>query len=96
MSGPYFEGQMPSECGHYYPDVLRLRDKKKDNGKYVRVMDCAYCGQYELELDLRSLIPPMTQKLRKRGYDIGIKEKYVARVRKRKKRQLLSKKKRKR
>jgi hypothetical protein len=94
MSGPYFDGQMPSTCGHYYPDVLRLRDEKKDDGKYVRVIDCAYCGQYEIELDLRSLSPAIAQKLRKKGYDIGIRERDVARKRKRKKRQFLSKKRR--
>lgn len=26
MPGPYFPGQLPSDCGHYYPDVLRVRD----------------------------------------------------------------------
>ena len=96
MSGPYFEGQIPSKCGHYYPDVLRLRDERKGDGEYVRVMDCAYCGQYEIELDLQSLAPAIAQKLYERGYDIGTREIDVARKRKVKKRQFLSKKRRRR
>ena len=88
VSGPYFEGQIPSECGHYYPDVLRLRDEKKDDGKYVRVMDCAFCGQYEIGLDLESLNPLMAQKLREKRYDIGTRERDVAGKRKSEKRRL--------
>ncbi len=55
MPGPYFSGQQPSPCGHYYPDVLRLRDEKRQNGAFVRILDCSYCGRYEVPLDVQTL-----------------------------------------
>jgi hypothetical protein len=39
MSGPYFKGQQPADCGHFFPDVLRLRDERSADGKFVRVVD---------------------------------------------------------
>mgnify|MGYP001581238156 CR=1 FL=1 len=47
--GPYFKGQVPEQCGHYYPDVMRVRDKSEDQLSYqrfFRVLDCRFCGQY--------------------------------------------------
>ncbi len=46
---PYFKGQEPALCGHYYPDVVRLVDLQK-NGKFMRVFDCVHCGLYEREV----------------------------------------------
>ena len=40
MAGPYFVGQQPSPCGHYYPEVLRLRDEKRKDGSLVRINRC--------------------------------------------------------
>jgi hypothetical protein len=39
VPGPYFSGQQPSPCGHYYPDVLRLRDEKRQDGAFVRTRE---------------------------------------------------------
>ena len=44
--GPYWPEQTPSLCGHYYPDVLRLRDKRISRVGliyFIRVLDCAIC-----------------------------------------------------
>ena len=82
MSGPYFSGQKPSQCGHYYPDVLRLRDEKRHDGTFVRIMDCSYCGRYELELDVRVLGEGLVRKLNKKGFDIGTREEELSKVRK--------------
>ena len=41
--GPYFEGQKPGQCGHYYPDVLRWGDEKGKYG-YYRILTCKFCG----------------------------------------------------
>ena len=81
MGGPYFPGQQASKCDHFYPDVLRLRDEQKSDGTFVRVIDCKYCGQYELPLDLQSLSPVIVQKLKQKGIDEGVKEKDVDKVR---------------
>jgi hypothetical protein len=92
MKGPYFKGQQPSECGHYYPDVLRLQDEKKSDTKYVRVMDCAYCGRYELEIDLLNLGPELVRNLLKKGDDIGTRESEIEKVREKRKKKFLSEK----
>ena len=81
MSGPYFPGQEASSCGHFYPDVLRLRDEQKPDGTFVRVVDCKYCGQYEKPLDIEWLSPVIAQQLKRQGVIEGIKEKDVAKVR---------------
>ena len=47
MSGTYLEGQVPAKCGHYYPDVLRVRDENLQDGRFVRILDCEYCGRLE-------------------------------------------------
>lgn len=31
-NGPYFEGQPAEPCGHYYPDVMRVKDIKLSSG----------------------------------------------------------------
>lgn len=82
MPGPYFSGQQPSSCGHYYPDVLRLRDEKRQDGTFVRIMDCSYCGRYELQLDPQTLDQEIVRKLNKKGLDVGTKEDEISEVRK--------------
>ena len=82
LSGPYFSGQQPSSCGHYYPDVLRLRDEKRPDGAFVRIMDCSYCGRYGFQLDLHTLAKALVCQLNKKGFDVGTKEDELAEVRK--------------
>lgn len=43
--GPYFKGQKPSVCGHYFPDILRIRDDKE---RKMRILDCKYYGKIEV------------------------------------------------
>jgi hypothetical protein len=83
MPGPYFSGQQASPCGHYYPDVLRLRDEKRQDGTFVRIMDCSYCGRYESPLDLRTLDKDLRRKLNQTGSDVGTTDDEIAEVRKR-------------
>lgn len=90
MSGPYFEGQVPSSCGHYYPDVLRLRDEKKKDGTYVRVIHCTHCGLTEHPLDLKSLDRKFARKLRWRKVIVSTKEEDVDKVRKKRLAELLA------
>ena len=83
LPGPYFSGQLPSLCGHYYPDVLRLRDERRPDGRFVRVIDCTYCGKYELQLDAQTLDKELVRKLNKKGCDVAIRDGEVAEARKR-------------
>ena len=82
LSGPYFPGQQPSSCGHYYPDVLRLRDEKRQDGTFVRIVDCGYCGRYELPLDVQALDRALVRKLNKKGFDVGASEEELPEIRK--------------
>ncbi len=81
MPGPYFKGQQPGKCGHYYPDVLRLRDEKRAEGTFVRIMDCRFCGRYAVPLDLGSLVPALGQHLLSVGVIEGTPEEELAAVR---------------
>ncbi len=83
MPGPYFAGQLPAECGHYYPDVLRVRDEKRQDGSFVRIIDCEYCGRYTIPLDLRDLAPEVVRELRRMRFGAVAKEKDLAAIRKR-------------
>jgi hypothetical protein len=82
MTGPYFTGQQPSSCGHYYPDVLRLWDEKREDGTFLRIIDCSYCGRYELQLDPEALDEELVSKLNKEGIAIGVREEEISEVRK--------------
>ena len=90
MPGPYFSGQQPSSCGHYYPDVLRLRDEKRSDGTFVRIIDCTYCGRYERQLDPRTLPRELVRKLNKKGLDVGTREEEISKIRKKELERLLS------
>jgi hypothetical protein len=83
MTGPYVSGQTAASCGHYYPDVLRLRDEKKPDGQLVRIIDCTYCGRYEIPLDAKTLEKPLVHTLNEYGVEIGIREEELAEVRNR-------------
>ncbi len=90
MPGPYFPGQQPSSCGHYYPDVLRLRDEKRSDGTFVRIIDCTYCGRYERQLDPRTPPRELVRKLNKKGLDVGTGEEEISKIRKKELERLLS------
>jgi hypothetical protein len=81
MPGPYFAGQKPFSCGHYYPDVLRLRDEKRKDGTFVRIMDCSHCGRYELPLDPQNLDRSLVRKLNRQGIVVGTREGELSGVR---------------
>jgi len=93
MPGPYFPNQQPAECGHYYPDVLRLRDERKPDDTFVRIIDCTYCGQYELPLEVHHLTRELMHKLKKSGREVAIRDGAVANVRKKRFDEMLSVKK---
>lgn len=90
LSSPYFSGQKPCECGHYYPDVLRLRDEKRSDGVFVRLFDCRYCGRFELPLDEHTLNDQRLHNLNTKGYDTGIRDEEVAQFREKELKRLLS------
>lgn len=81
VSAPYFPNQQPAECGHFYPNVLRLRDERKPDGTLVRIIDCSTCGRYELVLDERQLGKDLLSKLKKTGSDVAISDHEVAEIR---------------
>lgn len=91
MPGPYFSGQQPSPCGHYYPDVLRLRDEKRQGGAFVRILDCSYCGRYEAPLDVQTLDNELRRQLDQTGFDIGTREEEISEVRRMELKRLSSK-----
>jgi hypothetical protein len=70
--------------------VLRLRDEKRSDGTLVRIIDCTYCGRYELQLDPRTLSRELVRKLNKKGLDVGIREEELSEIRKRELERLLS------
>lgn len=45
IGGPYFKGQEPHKCGHYYPDVVLVRDFFGKGGVMMREFDCCICKQ---------------------------------------------------
>ena len=58
---PYAEGQKPSKCGHFYPDVLRVKDFKK-SGKVYRLLNCVHCGDYPVEIDHHTYNPDVANR----------------------------------
>ena len=62
--------------------MLRLRDEKRSDGTFVRVLDCTVCGRLELELDPQTLSPELVHRLSSEGVLVGIKEEELAEVRK--------------
>ena len=50
--GPYFKGQIPEQCGHYYPDVILLGEILLAEGKKgkekLRILHCVFCGKYSI------------------------------------------------
>lgn len=73
--------QRKRKCNHPYPDVLRLRDERKADGSFVRVLDCVECGRYEIPLDINGLEKFHRLQLEFLGEQIGVREEKVAAVR---------------
>ncbi len=46
------------------------------------MMDCSYCGKYEVLLDERHLAKELVRKLKREGQDVAIRDDEVAKVRK--------------
>ncbi|RLT43108.1 MAG: hypothetical protein DWI57_04850 [Chloroflexi bacterium] len=69
------------KCVHPYPELLRLRDERKADGTFVRVLDCAICGRYEIPLDIDQLEQVARLQLQFLGESIGIREEKVAEIR---------------
>jgi hypothetical protein len=74
---------LPAPCGHYYPDVLRLRDERREGGTLIRVVDCLYCGRSEERLDPRQLAPALVRRLKKKGIDVSVEENELPQARER-------------
>jgi hypothetical protein len=81
LLGPYFSGQQLYSCGHFYPDVLRLRDEQRSDGSCVRIVDCTVCGKLEYPLGPAILSPDLVHTLDRDGFLAGIKEEELAEVR---------------
>ncbi|MAG19898.1 hypothetical protein CL618_00510 [archaeon] len=62
IAKPYFTGQIPSQCGHYHPDVIRIRNEKIGE-VYIRVLDCVVCGEIEEQLDPNMLSEELVREL---------------------------------
>ena len=78
------------KCVHPYPDLLRLRDERKADGAFVRVLDGAICGRYEIPLDIDQLDQVSRLQLQFLGESIGISEEKVAEIREQRRAELRS------
>ena len=76
----------PPSCGHAYPDVLRLRDEVRDDGTFVRLTDCRYCGRAEIAFPASILTEDLRRELEAMGYLSGIAEDEIEAVRQREER----------
>jgi len=72
--------------------VIRLRDEKRSDGTFVRIIDCTYCGRYEEQLDPRTLSRELVRKLNKKGFDgrVRFDEEEISEIRRRELERLLS------
>jgi len=68
-----------------------MRDEKKPDGTYVRIVDCIYCGRYEFPLDHLALDKELLRKLNKQGFETGTREEELADVREKAMKRLKSK-----
>lgn len=59
--GPYYPGQAQQACGHYYPDVVRMRDIRVGFGEALRVLNCCICRKdYTILISPRAFSPRET------------------------------------
>jgi hypothetical protein len=73
----------PPSCGHGYPDVLRLRDEVRADGRFVRITDCRYCGRAEIPFPASILAEELRLELEATGSLAGIAEDEIEAVRQR-------------
>jgi len=63
VTGPYLIGQKPYSCGHYYPDVLLVKDSLQGN-KVNRDIFCFKCNlTYPEEIPIESVNKSLLSKL---------------------------------
>jgi len=75
-NGPYSPTQTPCECGHYYPDVLRLLDIVDKDNKYFRLVECAFCGILSYSINPRYVGKPLKERIDKNTMnELRVKEK---------------------
>ena len=78
----------PPSCGHGYPDVLRLRDEVRADGRFVRITDCRHCGRAEIPFPASILAEELRRELEATGSLSGIAEDEIEAVRQRAERRL--------
>ena len=78
----------PPSCGHGYPDVLRLRDEVRADGRFVRITDCRHCGRAEIPFPASILAEELRLELEATGSLSGIAEDEIEAVRQRAARRL--------
>lgn len=78
----------PPSCGHGYPDVLRLRDEVRADGRFVRMTDCRHCGRAEIPFPASILAEELRLELEATGSLSGIAEDEIEAVRQRAERRL--------
>ena len=78
----------PPSCGHGYPDVLRLRDEVRADGRFVRITDCRHCGRAEIPFPASILAEELRLELEATGSLSGIAEDEIEAVRQRAERRL--------
>ena len=78
----------PPSCGHGYPDVLRLRDEVRADGRFVRITDCRHCGRAEIPFPASILAEELRLELEATGSLSGIAEDEIEAMRQRAERRL--------
>jgi hypothetical protein len=73
----------PPSCGHRYPDVLRLRDEVRADGRFVRTTDCRHCSRAEIPFPASILAEELRLELEATGSLAGIGEEEIEAVRQR-------------
>ena len=81
MKGPYFNGQKSAECGHYFPDVLSEVDLKTRDGEYLRILNCKYCGRYEIPIDPMKWSRKLIEELDQKGFRLHINPREIPQIR---------------
>ena len=87
-SEPSAASWTPPSCGHGYPDVLRLRDEVRADGRFVRITDCRHCGRAEIPFPASILAEELRLELEATGSLSGIAEDEIEAVRQRAERRL--------
>ena len=57
----------------------------------VRILDCSYCGRYEIPLEPQTLDKALVRRLNKKGFDVGCRDDELPEIRKKELERLSSK-----